>query len=149
MALRNIRINEDPILRKKCRKIESINERIVTLIKDMKETMYEADGVGLAAPQVGILKRMAIIDVGNGPITLINPQIIKREGSQVDYEGCLSVPGKQGKVKRPLKVTVKALNEKGEEFKLDGEALLARAICHELDHLEGILFVDKVIKERK
>lgn len=149
MALRNIRVNEDPILRKKCRKIEEINERILTLIKDMKETMYEADGVGLAAPQVGILKRMAIIDVGNGPITLINPEIIKREGSQIDYEGCLSVPGQQGKVERPFKVTVKALNEKGEEFTLDGEELLARAICHELDHLEGILFVDKVIKERK
>lgn len=149
MALRNIRVNEDPILRKKCREIEEINERIITLIKDMKETMYDADGVGLAAPQVGILKRMAIIDVGDGPITFINPEIIKREGSQIDYEGCLSVPGQQGKVDRPFKVTVKALNENGEEFILEGEELLARAICHELDHLDGVLFIDKVIKERK
>ena len=148
MALRNIRVEEDSILRKKCREVEEINDRILTLIEDMKETMYEADGVGLAAPQVGILKRLVVIDVGEGPITLINPEIIEIEGSQTDYEGCLSLPGKQGKVTRPYKVTAKALNEKGEPVEIKGEGLLARAICHELDHLDGTLFIDKVIEER-
>lgn len=147
MALRNIRIEGDEILRKKSKKVEEINERILTLIDDMKETMYDADGVGLAAPQVGILKRIVVIDVGNGPITLINPEIISEEGKQIDYEGCLSIPGNQGKVERPLKVTVKALNEKGEEIELSGEGLLARCICHEVDHLNGILYIDKVIEE--
>lgn len=148
MALRNIRVDEDSILRKKSREVEEINERILTLIKDMKETMYEADGVGLAAPQVGILKRLVIIDVGEGPITLINPEIIEKEGSQTDYEGCLSLPGKQGKVTRPYKITAKALNEKGEKIEIKGEGLLARAICHEIDHLDGILFIDKTIEEK-
>lgn len=149
MALRNIRVEGDEILRKKSRKVEEINERILTLIEDMKETMYAADGVGLAAPQIGILKRIVVIDVGNGPITLINPEIIKEEGNQVDYEGCLSIPGEQGKVERPYKVTIKALNEKGEEIELEGEELLARAICHEVDHLDGVLFIDKVIEEEE
>lgn len=149
MALRNIRFEGDEILRKKSRKVEEINERILTLIEDMKETMYHADGVGLAAPQVGILKRIVVIDVGNGPITLINPEIIKEEGSQLGYEGCLSIPEKQGKVDRPNKVTVKALNENGEEFELEGEELLARAICHEVDHLDGILFIDKVVEDEE
>lgn len=147
MALRNIRIEGDEILRKKSKKVEEINERILTLIDDMKETMYTADGVGLAAPQVGILKRIVVIDVGDGPITLINPEIISEEGKQIDYEGCLSIPGNQGKVERPIKVTVKALNEKGEEIELTGEGLLARCICHEVDHLDGILYIDKVIEE--
>lgn len=149
MALRNIRLEGDEILRKKSRKVEEINERILTLIEDMKETMYHADGVGLAAPQIGILKRIVVIDVGNGPITLINPEIIKEEGSQIDYEGCLSVPEEQGKVDRPYKVKVKALNEKGEEIELEGEELLARAICHEIDHLNGVLFIDKVIEDKE
>lgn len=147
MALRNIRTEGDSILRKKSKKVEEINDRILTLIEDMKETMYAADGVGLAAPQIGILKRIVVIDVGEGLITLINPEIVKVEGSQIDYEGCLSVPGKQGKVERPLKVTVKALNEKGEEFQMDGEELLARAFCHEIDHLNGELFIDKAMEE--
>jgi peptide deformylase len=147
MALRIIRKEGDEVLRKKSRKVEEINERILTLIEDMKETMYAADGVGLAAPQIGILKRIVVIDVGDGPITLINPEIIKEEGTQVDLEGCLSIPDYNGKVERPFKVTVKALNEKGEEFILEGEELLARAFCHEIDHLDGILFRDRVVEE--
>ncbi len=113
----------------------------------MVETMYNAEGVGLAAPQVGILKRAVVIDVGEGLIKLINPEIIETEGNQKDVEGCLSVPGEQGEVERPYKVKVKALNEKGEEIVLEGEDLLARAFCHEIDHLDGVLFVDKVIND--
>jgi len=147
MALRNVRKEGDIILRKKSKKVEEITDRIITLIEDMKETMHEADGVGLAAPQIGILKRIVVIDVGEGSITLINPEIINAEGSQIDYEGCLSIPGEQGKVDRPLNVTVRALNEKGEEFEMQGEGLLARAFCHEIDHLDGVLYIDKVIEE--
>ncbi len=147
MALRNIRVEGDEILRKRSREISEINDRVLTLIQDMKDTMYHAEGVGLAAPQIGILKRIVVIDVGNGPIVLINPEIVNVQGSQIDLEGCLSVPGVQGKVERPQKVTVKALNEKGEMFELEGEGLLARAFCHEIDHLNGTLFIDKVIKE--
>lgn len=146
MALRNIRKYGDDLLRKKSRKVENIDDRIVTLLDDMAETMYEADGVGLAAPQVGILKRVIVIDVGEGILKLVNPEIISTEGSYIDEEGCLSVPGEQGKVERPYKVKVKALNEKGEEIILEGEELLARALCHEIDHLEGILFVDKILE---
>ncbi|WP_410506381.1 peptide deformylase [Haloimpatiens sp. FM7315] len=146
MALRNIRVNGDEILRKKCRKVENIDHRIITLIEDMKETMYKADGVGLAAPQIGILKRIAVIDVGEGPIVIINPEIIETKGKAVDIEGCLSIPGSQGKVERPDEVKVKAQNEKGEEVILKGKGLLARAFCHEIDHLDGILFIDKVIE---
>lgn len=147
MALRNIRVEGDEILRKRSREISEINDRVLTLIQDMKDTMYHAEGVGLAAPQIGILKRIVVIDVGNGPIVLINPEIVNVQGSQIDLEGCLSVPGVQGKVERPQKVTVKALNEKGEMFELEGEGLLARAFCHEIDHLNGKLFIDKTIKE--
>ncbi|GAA0061783.1 peptide deformylase [Clostridium sp. CTA-1] len=147
MAIRNIRKYGDELLRKKSRKIEKIDDRILTLLEDMAETMYSAEGVGLAAPQVGILKRVVVIDVGEGLIKLINPEIIETEGSQKDVEGCLSVPGEQGEVERPYKVKVKALNEKGEEIVLEGEELLARAFCHEIDHLDGILFVDKVINK--
>ncbi|MGO5074818.1 peptide deformylase [Clostridium sporogenes] len=147
MAIRNIRKYGDELLRKKSRKIEKIDDRILTLLEDMVETMYSAEGVGLAAPQVGILKRMVVIDVGEGLIKLINPEIIETEGSQKDVEGCLSVPGEQGEVERPYKVKVKALNEKGEEIVLEGEELLARAFCHEIDHLDGVLFVDKVINK--
>ncbi|KOM96654.1 peptide deformylase [Clostridium botulinum] len=145
MAIRNIRKYGDELLRKKSRKIEKIDDRILTLLEDMVETMYNAEGVGLAAPQVGILKRAVVIDVGEGLIKLINPEIIETEGNQKDVEGCLSVPGEQGEVERPYKVKVKALNEKGEEIVLEGEDLLARAFCHEIDHLDGVLFVDKVI----
>lgn len=147
MALRTIRNEGDEILRKKSKEVEVINERILTLIEDMIDTMYDADGVGLAAPQIGILKRVVVIDVGDGPIILINPEIIKEEGSQIDLEGCLSIPNYNGKVERPFKVTVKALNEHGEEFLIEGEELLARAFCHEIDHLDGILFRDRVIEE--
>lgn len=146
MAIRNIRKIGDELLRKKSKKVDEINERILTLIKDMQETMYDADGVGLAAPQVGILKRIAVIDVGQGPINLINPEILETEGEYLDEEGCLSIPGQQGNVLRPEKVKVKALNEKGEEFVLEGEGLLARALCHEIDHLDGVLFIDKLME---
>ena len=149
MGIRQIRTNNDEILRKKCRKVEEINDRILVLLDDMIDTMYEADGVGLAAPQVGILKRIAVIDVGEGPICLINPEIIETHGEAIDEEGCLSLPGKTGNVKRPERVTVKALNEKGEEYTLTGEGLLARALCHEIDHLDGILFIDKVIESEE
>jgi peptide deformylase len=147
MAIRNIRTDKDEILRKKCRKVDEINDRIKTLVKDMFDTMYASDGVGLAAPQVGILKRIAVIDVGNAPITLINPEIIETQGCELDKEGCLSLPGKQGLVERPKKLKVKALDINGVEFVLEGEDLLARAICHELDHLDGILFTDKVVSK--
>lgn len=146
MALRNLRIINDEILRKKCRRVEELDSRTLALIEDMKETMYKEDGVGLAAPQVGILKRIAVIDVGNGPITIINPEIIDRKGSYIDTEGCLSVPGKLGEVERPEWVKVKAMNEKGEKVILEGKELLARAFCHEIDHLDGILFIDKIIE---
>ncbi len=146
MDIRNIRKIGDELLRKKSKKVDEINERILTLLKDMQETMYAADGVGLAAPQVGILKRIAVIDVGQGPINLINPEILETEGEYLDEEGCLSIPGQQGNVLRPEKVKVRALNEKGEEFVLEGEGLLARALCHELDHLDGVLFIDKLVE---
>lgn len=148
MALRTIRKHGDELLRKKSKKVDVINERIITLLNDMEETMYDADGVGLAAPQVGILKRVVVIDIGEGILRLINPEIISTEGSYVDVEGCLSIPGEQGQVERPYKVKVKALNEKGEEIIVEGKELLARALCHEIDHLEGVLFVDKVIDNK-
>jgi len=146
MALRNIRKLGDDILRKKCRPVETIDERIITLLDDMAETMYNANGVGLAAPQIGILKRIVVIDVGEGLIELINPEITSFEGNEKEPEGCLSVPGKCGYVLRPKKVTVTALNRDGEKIIVEGEDLLARALCHELDHLDGIVFVDKVIE---
>lgn len=146
MALRNIRTYGDDVLRKKCRKVDIVNNRIITLLDDMLDTMYEAQGVGLAAPQVGVLKRIAVVDVGDGPIRLINPEIIYTEGSCIDEEGCLSVPGTLQDVVRPTKVRVKALNEKGEEVIIEGEELLARALCHEIDHLDGILFIDKSVE---
>lgn len=148
MALRNIRTEGDSILRKKCRVVDDINDRVKTLIKDMAETMYDANGVGLAAPQVGILKRIFVIDVydDHGLRVFINPEIIDVEGSIIDNEGCLSVPEVQGLVERPEKLKVKALNENGEEFILEAEGLLARAVCHENDHLNGVLFIDKMKK---
>lgn len=146
MAIRNIIEDGDPTLRKTSRVIEKIDKRIVTLLDDMIETMYDADGVGLAAPQVGILKRIAIIDVGEGIIELINPEIIEAKGEQIDAEGCLSIPGVSGDVKRPKYVKVRALDRSGKTIEIEGTDLLARALCHEIDHLEGILFTDKVIK---
>ena len=149
MALINIRTYGDDVLRKKCRKVDAVNDRLRVLIKDMIETMYAADGVGLAAPQVGILKRLVVIDIGEGPVVLINPEILSMEGRYVDVEGCLSVPGEQGEVERPEKLTVRALNENGEEVTYEAEDLFARAVCHELDHLDGVLFVDKIIKKEQ
>jgi peptide deformylase len=146
MALRNIRKYGDDILRKECREINKIDDRLLTLIEDMKETMYEADGVGLAAPQVGILKRLFVIDIGEGPIVFINPKIIETSGTQTDEEGCLSLPGETEEVVRPNYVKARALNEKGEEFEIEAEELLARAILHEYDHLNGTLFIDRVKK---
>jgi len=146
MALRNIRKYGDDVLRKKCREVDQIDERLLTLIEDMKETMYEADGVGLAAPQVGVLKRLFVVDIGDGPLVFINPEIIETSGSQIDEEGCLSLPGETQEVMRPNYVRARALNEKGEEFEIEGEELLARAILHEYDHLNGTLFIDRVKK---
>lgn len=142
MAIRNIRIDGDDILRKTCRPVTEMTPKIQELIDDMLETMYEADGVGLAAPQVGMLKRLVVIDVGEGPIVLINPEIIEKSGEQTGMEGCLSLPRKAGEVTRPNHVVCKALNEDMEEITVEGEELLARAICHELDHLDGILYKD-------
>lgn len=146
MALRTIRKYGDEILRKKSKKVTDITKRILILIDDMKETMYDADGAGLAAPQVGILRRVVVIDVGEGAIVLINPEIIETKGEQTDVEGCLSIPGKTGIVKRPSYVKVKAINEKGKEITIEGTDLLARAFCHEIDHLNGILYIDHVIE---
>ena len=145
MAIRNVRKIGDPVLNKVCKEVREVNDRTRELIDDMFDTMYEADGVGLAAPQVGILKRIVVIDVtGEDPILLINPVILSTDGEQTGYEGCLSVPGTTGVVTRPNHVKVKAYNADMEEFTLEGEELLARAICHELDHLDGKLYVDCV-----
>ena len=145
MAIRQIRTIGDDILRKTCKPVKEMTPRLEELIGDMFETMYEACGVGLAAPQVGILKQLVVIDVEDGnQYVLINPEILETEGSQTGSEGCLSVPGKSGVVTRPNYVKVKALNEHMEEYELEGEGLLARAICHECDHLKGGLFVDVV-----
>ncbi|MCB2292033.1 peptide deformylase [Clostridium algoriphilum] len=149
MAIRTIRIYGDDLLRKKSRVVDDINQRILLLIKDMKETMYNSKGIGLAAPQVGILKRIVVIDIGEGIIALINPEIVEMQGSQIASEGCLSIPGMQKSVDRPNNVKVKALNESGEEIVIDGEGLLARAICHEIDHLDGVLFIDKAIESEE
>lgn len=145
MAIRNIREMGDPVLNKKCKEVKEMTERTRELIGDMFDTMYEADGVGLAAPQVGILKRIVVIDVtGEEPILLINPVILETSGEQTGYEGCLSVPGKSGVVTRPNYVKVQAYNENMEKYELEGTELLARAICHEVEHLEGHLYVEKV-----
>lgn len=142
MAVLNILTSEDETLRKVCRPVDKITPRILTLLDDMKETMYRANGVGLAAPQVGILRRIVVIDIGDGIIELINPEIVSAEGTQTDREGCLSVPDECGIVTRPNVVTVKALDRNGEPFEMRGEELLARAFCHELDHLDGKLYTD-------
>lgn len=148
MALRNIlKIDEDAdILRKKSRDVENIDNRIITLLDDMKETMENAKGVGLAAPQVGVLKKVVVIDIGEGLIEFINPVIVYQKGEQCNEEGCLSIPGRSGKVKRPEKVIVRAKNRNGETFELEAEGLLAIACCHEIDHLSGIVYIDKAIE---
>lgn len=149
MAIRNIRTEGDEVLRKRSKEVPVVNEKIRDLIEDMIDTMVHAEGVGLAAPQVGILKRIAVVDVydDTGVKVLINPKIIKEEGEQFEVEGCLSVPERAGSVRRPAKVWVEAINEHGQSYVIEGEDLLARALCHEIDHLDGILFIDKLIEE--
>lgn len=146
MALRNIVKDGDDVLNKKCRPVTKFDARLTMLLDDMAETMHNANGVGLAAPQVGILRRVAVIDIGEGVIELVNPQIIAFSGTQEGNEGCLSFPGQWGIVKRPNYVKVKAQDRNGEEFTIDGKELLARAFCHELDHLDGVVF--KSVAER-
>ncbi len=147
MALRKIRTLGDPVLQKVSKPVTEVNDKIRALVQDMLETMYAANGVGLAAPQVGVLKRIVVIDVtaeGNQPIVMLNPEIIATAGSQTGDEGCLSVPGKAGTVTRPNEVTVRALNLNMEPYEIKGTELLARAFCHEIDHLDGIVYVEKV-----
>jgi len=143
MAILNIVKEGDSVLRGKCREIAEITPRILTLLDDMAETLHKADGCGLAAPQVGVRRRIALVEVEEGDlIELINPVIVEKSGHQEEIEGCLSVPGKWGVTNRPMNVTVKAINRNGEEFTVSGSGLKARALCHEIDHLDGILFVD-------
>ncbi|MBQ7718915.1 MAG: peptide deformylase [Clostridia bacterium] len=143
MSLRNIRVIGDDILRKKSREITEINDRIRELLDDMAETMRDREGVGLAAPQVGILRRAIIVDVGEGLFEFINPEIIESDGEVSMTEGCLSVPDKIGEVRRPQHIKVRAYNRDGEEFELEAHDYFARAICHEVDHLNGVVFLDK------
>lgn len=144
MAIRLIREIGDEVLNKVCKEVTEMNTRTAILIEDMLDTMYEADGVGLAAPQVGVLKRITVIDAGDGPIVLINPKIIETSGEQTGQEGCLSVPGKAGVVTRPNYVKVMAYDENMQMREVEGTDLLARAMCHEIDHLDGHLYVEKV-----
>ena len=155
MALRNVRLDGDPVLNKVCRPVEKITPRIETLIDDMFETMYDQEGVGLAAPQVGVLRRLFIVDVGeenedgeldqgDNPYVFINPELLESEGEQIAAEGCLSLPGKVGQVARPERIVVKAFDRNMEEFTLEATDLLARAICHEMDHLEGHMYTEFV-----
>lgn len=146
MAIRQIREKDDEVLHKVCKQVTKFDQKLAILLDDMYETMQKRDGVGLAAPQVGILKRAVVIDVGDGKIELINPVITEEEGTQNGSEGCLSVPGVFGEVERPYKVTVKAQDRNGNEISVTGEELLARAICHECEHLEGKLFLERVTK---
>lgn len=143
MALRNIVTVGDPILGKTCRKVTKFDEKLHTLLDDMADTLYEANGVGLAAPQVGILRRVVIVDSGEEIIELINPEIIEVEGEQTGTEGCLSVPGKYGIVTRPMKAVVRAQDRDGNWFEVEGEELMARCFCHELDHLDGHLYTER------
>ncbi len=147
MALRNIREYGDEVLARPCKEVKEITPRVRELVEDMLETMYDANGVGLAAPQVGVLKRIVVIDVSpdaDQPLVLINPVILEKDGEQTGYEGCLSLPGKSGIVTRPNHVKARAMDLDGNEFEIEGEELLARAICHELDHLDGHMYVEKV-----
>ena len=144
MALRKIRIEGDPILRKICKPVTQMDDRTKELIEDMLDTMYDADGVGLAAPQVGILKRIVVIDIGEGPVVMINPEILESDGSQTGQEGCLSIPGKAGIVTRPMHVRAKAYDIDMNEYEIEGVELMARAICHELAHLDGDLYIDHI-----
>ena len=140
-------LDRDEVLRKHARKVDKFDDRLATLLTDMAETMREGNGVGLAAPQVGVLKRCCVIDVGEGLIELVNPEIVSTEGEATVIEGCLSVPGRAGRVVRPEKVDVRAQNRFGEAFDIHGEGMLAVCLCHEIDHLDGILYVDKMIED--
>ena len=142
MAIRNIVKDGDPILKKKCRPVEKFDKKLAILLDDMAETMHQANGVGLAAPQVGMLRRVVVIDVGEGVIELVNPKVVAYSGEQEGVEGCLSFPGEWGLAKRPNYVKVRAQDRNGDEFEIDGEELLARAFCHEIDHLNGVVFKD-------
>ncbi len=147
MALRNIREYGDDVLARPCKEVKDITPRVKELVEDMLETMYDANGVGLAAPQVGVLKRIVVIDISpeaDSPFVMINPTILEADGEQTGYEGCLSLPGKSGVVTRPNHVKAKATDLEGNEYVVEGEGLLARAICHELDHLDGHMYVEKV-----
>lgn len=144
MAIRTIRMLGDPMLNKTCREVKEITPKIETLIEDMLETMYEHEGVGLAAPQVGILKRIVTIDIGDGPLVMINPVLVSADGEQSGGEGCLSLPGKAGKVTRPNHVIAKAYDENMQEFEIEATELFARAICHEIDHLDGRMYTELV-----
>ncbi len=146
MALRKVVTIGDPILNKTSRKVEKFDDRLASLIDDMLETMYHDNGVGLAAVQVGILKRVVVIDIGEGPMELVNPEITKAEGEQISQEGCLSLPGKWANTKRPLKVSVKAQDRNGKWQVFTGEGLKAKAFCHELDHLDGVLFTSHIVE---
>ena len=149
MALRKILTSEEKALYKHCREVTNFDDRLHTLLDDMRDTLMQADGVGLAAPQVGVLRRAITVDVGdeNGLFQLVNPQIVSMEGEQESLEGCLSVPGRHGVVPRPKRVTVQALNRAGRPVQIEAEGLLAVALCHEIDHLDGILYIDKQIRE--
>ena len=148
MALRAIRINNDPILKRPCREVPQVDDRVRQLLDDMLETLHAtANGAAIAAPQVGILKRAVVVDVREGLIEPVNPEIVSAEGEQSGPEGCLSVPGRSGIVVRPERVTVRAQNAHGEPIEVTGEGFLARAFCHEIDHLDGILYVDKMVRE--
>ena len=146
MAIREIVKEPDPILHKVCRPVEKFDEKLSQLLDDMLDTLYKMDGAGLAAPQIGILRRICVIDIGDGPIELINPEIIKASGKQFETEGCLSCPGLWGVTERPKKVKIRAFDRKGKQFEMKGEDLLARAFCHEFDLLDGILFKDHVVE---
>ncbi len=149
MALLKLRFLGDDALRKKARPVTELNRRIITLLDDMAETMYEENGCGLAAPQIGVLRRAITVDIGddNGLLQLINPEIIAIEGEQEDIEGCLSLPGRRAYVKRPLKVTVAGINRAGKPVTIEAEGYLAIALCHEIDHLDGVLYIDKMTRE--
>ena len=147
MAIRKVVTVEDPILRKTSRPVERFNDKLWQLLDDMKETMYKAQGVGLAAVQVGMLRRVVVVDVGDGYIELINPEIVEMSGEEISEEGCLSLPGESGKVKRPTYVKVKAQNRNGAWRILEGTGLKARCFCHEIDHLDGTLYIDRIIPE--
>ena len=146
MAIRQLRLRDDEILRKRCKEVKKFDEKLAILLDDMYETMQKSEGVGLAAPQVGIIKRAVVIDIGEGKLELINPEIIETSGSQNGNEGCLSFPGLYGEVERPSYVKAKAQDREGKWFTVEGEDLLARAICHECDHLDGHVFTEKVTK---